>query len=300
MGRLAEMDTFVHVVERGSFTAAALEMGLSKPQVSRRVKQLEDRLGTRLLNRTTRRVSTTPAGASFHQQATRILAEVDEAEASLAGAQESLRGLLRVTLPMTFGLRYVAPLLAEFLARHATLEIDASYSDRVVDIVEEGFDLAIRVGRLPESSLVAKKIAPTSGCIVASPTYLARKGTPKRPQDLRAHECLIYAYQAGSAWRLHRARAEEVVHVRGRVTANNGEALIAAAVAGLGITGGPDFMVAGHLRDGRLVRVLPDWSMGEGAVWAVYPTRRHLSGKVRSLVEFLAERLGPVPPWERI
>lgn len=296
MSELPQLEIFALVVDAGSFTAAAKQLGVSKAHVSKQIRALEDRLGARLLNRTTRKVATTDIGAIFHERCRRILDEVAEAETAVTDLQTAPRGTLRVTAPMAFGLSYVAPALAKFLADHDDLRVDMSFNDRRVDLVDEGFDLAIRIGDLPDSSLVARRIAQTCTPVCGSEAYLRRRGTPRVPEDLRDHDCLVYAFQAsGQAWRLRGPAGEKMVPVSGRVVADSGDAIVAAAREGLGLSFVPDFYVAGDLASGRLRRVLPEWSTPT-PIWAVYPHSRHLSAKVRIFVDYLAATFA-TPPW---
>jgi len=300
MDRLGGMAVFAKVVETGSFSAAARALGLSKSAVSKQVAALEARLGARLLNRTTRTLSLTDPGLAFHDRAVRILAEAEEAERAVSLLQSEPRGLLRVNAPVTFGVEHLAPLVARLMARHPELQVDLTLEDRMVDLVAEGHDVAVRIGRPADSSLIARKLAPSRRVVVASPDHVARHGAPQRPEDLRDHPCLRYAYMLrGDEWALCGPGGREAtVRVGGRLRANNGDALRCAAEAGLGVALMPTFIVGESLRAGRLVRLLPGWSDEEGVVCAVWPTSRFLSPKVRALVDFLAEALGPAPYWE--
>jgi DNA-binding transcriptional LysR family regulator len=290
------IEVFVRVADAGSFTKAAAALGVSKSYASRVVSELEDRLGARLLQRTTRRVALTDVGTVFRDRCRRILEELHDAETAVIDQQSEPRGTLRVTLPIRFGIEFIAPAAAEFAATHEELEVELVHEDRRVDLVEEGFDLAIRIGALSDSTLVARKLGPSHAVLCASPKYLAKRGTPARPEDLRRHECLLYTVHTGArAWTLRGPRGEPSVPVNGRFSLNNGESLQAAARAGLGIAFMPDIFVAEDLREGRLVRVLPEWGR-ESSVWALYPHSRHLSAKVRQFVDFLARRFAD-PPW---
>jgi DNA-binding transcriptional LysR family regulator len=296
--KLSDIEIFVRVVQLGSFTLAARELAVSKSFASKQVRALEERLGARLLNRTTRTLTPTDAGIAFARRCSDLLDEIDEAERAIAALQEAPRGTLRLTAPMTFGVRWVAPILASFGERHPDLHISADFTDRKVDLVEEGLDLAIRVGRMQDSSLVARKLAPVSGMLIASPAYLARRGTPAAPDDLRDHDCLVYSLlDAPTSWVIEPLAGGDGVRVRvaARMTSNNGDALLAAAQAGMGITALPDFMVVDALRSGAVVRVLPTWGTIRGAgVWALYPHSRHLAAKVRLFVDHLAESFSGV------
>jgi DNA-binding transcriptional LysR family regulator len=299
MHNIEAVPIFVRVAEQESFSAAAREVGLSKSQVSKIVRELEDRLGVRLLNRTTRRVSLTSEGQEYFAQCRRILGELQDAEHALSRHQTSPAGLLRVSMPVSLGMRYLAPIVAEFLALHPGIEMDVELSDRRVDLVEEGFDVAIRVGELTESSLVARRLAPTRLFMCASPSYLAARGTPEHPRELEQHACMVYGLQQLQArqWKLERNGEVVLARVGGPIVANNGELLMEAAVAGMGITLAPDFILQSAVEQGKLVRIMVPWSGWSAAVWAVYPHRRHLSPKVRAFVEHISQRLAPHPPW---
>lgn len=293
---LSQLEVFVRVVADGGFTAAADALGVSKSFVSRQIGQLEDRLGARLLNRTTRKLTLTDVGTVFYERCRRILDELEQAEAAVANLQAAPRGTLRLAVPMSFGVGYVAPAVAEFLCSHDELSIDMELSDRRVDLLDEGFDLAIRIGQLSDSSMIARKLASTQLVVVASGEYVASHPRVQSPADLRDHPCLLYSYSPnGHHWELSDGKTSETVAVSGRVTANNGEALGRLAAAGHGLVLLPDFIAAGPLQRGEVVRVLPRWSAG-GHVWAIYPHSRHLSPKVRLFVDYLALRWSD-PPW---
>ena len=301
MDRFAELAAFVRTVDRGSQAAAARELGVTPAMVGRYIRALEDRLGARLLNRTTTNQSLTEAGSAFHARAAALLEQLEAAEDVVADRQAAPRGLLRVSGPMSFGVRYLAAAVAGFGALHPGLRVELSLNDRVVDLVEEGYDLAVRIGRLADSSLVARRLAPCRVAVCAAPAYLAQHGAPEGPEDLREHKCLLYSYAAnGGTWRFVRADGREVrVEVDGPLTANNGDAVLAASLEGAGVLLQPTFIVGDALREGRLVRLLPGWGAPELAVYAVYPSARHLSPKVRSCVDFLAEQFGDNPAWDR-
>jgi DNA-binding transcriptional LysR family regulator len=301
MDRFTELAAFVRTVDRGSQAAAARELGVTPAMVGRYIRALEDRLGARLLNRTTTNQSLTEAGTAFHTRAAALLEQLEAAEDVVADRQAAPRGLLRVSGPMSFGVRYLAAAVAGFGALHPGLRAELSLNDRVVDLVEEGYDLAVRIGRLADSSLVARRLAPCRVAVCAAPAYVAQHGAPERPEELREHKCLLYSYAAnGGTWRFVRADGREVrVEVDGPLTANNGDAVLAAALEGAGVLLQPTFIVGDALREGRLVRLLPGWGVPELAVYAVYPSARHLSPKVRSCVDFLAGQFGESPPWDR-
>lgn len=301
MEDLSAMAVFARVVEMESFSGAARALGLSKSAVSKRVGRLEDRMGLRLLNRTTRRLSLTEAGAAFYQGCRRVVAEAEAAERAVTRLASAPRGRLKVNAPMSFGVRHLAPALPDFMARYPELNVDLTLNDRVVDLVEEGFDLAIRIARLAESSLIARRLAPNRLVLCAAPSYLAAHGAPRAVEDLKDHACLLYSYQtAGDAWRLCGPGGERRLAVTGRLRINNGDALLAAALGGLGVALLPCFICGQDLRAGRLIQVLPAWSgPADTAIAAVYPASRNLSPKVRVFVDFLTERFSGTPYWDR-
>lgn len=300
MDRLTAIELFTRIADTGSLTAAAERMGLSRGMASRYLQDLEARLGVRLVNRTTRRLSLTEPGRAYHQRCQQILADLEEAERAVASAGAQPRGRLRVSAPMTFGTLYLAPLLPAYLAEHPEVGVELVLNDRYVDLLEEGFDVAVRIGRLADSSLVVRRLAHSRLVLCAAPDYLARRGTPATAADLAEHDCLGYAYWSrGDAWDLIGPEGPVTVKLHGRLKANNGEALAIAAAGGLGIVLEPCFILAPHLRRGTLVPILPGYEAPEAAIHAVFPEGRRVSAKVRSFVEFLAGRLSPVPPWER-
>lgn len=300
MSEIDDMRAFVEVVESGGFGRAAERLGVSKSIVSRRVAGLEASLGARLLDRTTRGVAPTPAGEEFKVRAERILAELEEARDVVAESGRAVVGLLRLSAPLSFGLRNVAPLLAEMALRHPKLRIEASYSDRAVDLLGERFDAAIRIGSLPDSALVARRLAAVRGALVASPAYLARHGTPRTPADLANHEHLLRIGPVGSEpIKLRAGKRWITVRVEGRFRADNGDALLEAAIAGVGIGRLPTFLLAPALERGELVPLLMDYEMPEAGIYLVRPPGAHVPGKVRALTEILVERFGGQPWWDK-
>jgi DNA-binding transcriptional LysR family regulator len=300
MDRFVGMAVFVRVVEEGSFAAAARHFGLSPAMASKHVQALEQRLGARLLNRTTRRVSPTEIGRDYCERARRILADLDEADRAAEDQQAAPRGQLRVSASYTFGVGHVAPAIADYLAAYADVSVDLVLNDRHIDLIEDGFDVAVRIGQLPDSSLIARRLAPVRLVLCASPAYVARHGAPRRPQDLTAHNCLVYTYAASrDEWRFTGPDGRpEDVRVSGRFLANNGDALRVLAVKGEGIILEPAFSVVDDLRAGRLVRLLPDHEVRQAAIHAVYPHSRLLSAKVKTFVDFLAARFGAGAAWD--
>jgi DNA-binding transcriptional LysR family regulator len=297
--RLAALQSFAKVVESGSFARAAERLSLSTSAVSRQVAELEAHLDVRLLNRTTRRLSLTEAGQSFYERCVQLLADLEEAETSVRPVTLEPKGTLRITCGVTFGERYLAPALAEFAALHPGVTFDLDLSDRVIDLVEEGFDLAIRIGAIGPQTLVSRRLGTTALVCCAAPDYLARRGTPRAPQDLAQHDCLAYTLASVSqTWTFTTPGGEsQVAQVTVRHRANSGRMLAAMAVAGMGIVLEPDFIVAPDMCAGRLLRVLPEFEPPRSPVAAVYPSRRHLSAKVRSLVDFLAARYARKSEW---
>lgn len=298
---LSAMALFARVVEAGSFSRAAETLGLSKSAVSKQVARLETRLGARLLNRTTRQISLTEAGSAFYAGCRQMLTEAEAAEAAVGHLAQAPRGTLHVNAPMTFGQQHVAPALPEFLARYPELSVNLQLNDRTVDLVEEGFDVAVRIGQLADSSLIARRLAPLNTAIVAAPAYLTRNGRPEHPRELQEHACLLYSYLAsGPVWHFRGPGGRVRVPVTGRLEANNGDVLLAAAKGGAGIARLPTFICGDAVRAGELERLLLDWvDTADAAVYAVYPASRQVSPKLRVFLDFLAARFGPVPYWDR-
>lgn len=302
MDRFTQLAAFISTLDRGSQAAAARELGVTPAMVGRYITALENRLGTRLLNRTTTRQSATEAGLAFRDQAAAILDQLDAAEHQAATTQASPHGVLRINAPMVFGTRHLAAAVAGFGARHPGVRTELVLNDRVVDLVEEGYDLAIRIGRLPDSSLVSRRLASCRTLLCAAPAYLARHGAPHHPEDLRHHNCLLYSYATTrDTWHLSGPGGTAVSQpVRGNLVANNGDALLAAALSGAGIVLQPTFIAADALRAGTLVSVLGDWRLPELTVHAVFSSARHLSPKVRAFVDHLVGQFGgDPPPWDR-
>lgn len=298
MDRFQAIRAFTQVVESTSFVKAAERLGLSTTAVSRQVAELEAHLQTRLLQRTTRRISLTETGRSFYERCGQILAELDEAERAVAQEAAAPRGTIRLTTSINFGMHQVTPAIASFMARHAEVRFDVSLSDRIVDIVEEGFDLAIRIGTTGAENVVARKLGETRLVACASPDYLSKRGAPARPEDLARHNCLTYEYALRDAWTFRDAAGREhAVRVAGSLNSNNGDLNAAAAVEGVGITLEPDFIVGAHLRSGSLVPVLEDFAAPVSPIYAVYPSRRFLPVKIRAFVDFLVERFSGMKSW---
>ncbi|MFN4339694.1 LysR family transcriptional regulator [Parvibaculum sp.] len=291
---------FVKVAETGGFTAAADALGLSKSMVSRQVSQLEDELGVRLLNRTTRRISLTEAGTVIFERASRIVAEAAEAVEEASCVEGAVRGTLRVNAPMTFGIRQLGPVLPEFLARHPELTVDLALNDRRVDLIEEGFDVSLRISALTDSSLIARQLAPVERHVVGAPSFFEKHGVPERPADLGRHPFLLYTLLARPTHlEMENASGErEQVELKARMLCNNADAMLGALEAGAGPALLPDFIGCDHLKSGTLMRVLEGWSMPPLTLHAIYPHSRHLSAKTRAFVDFTVEKFGPgKAPW---
>lgn len=292
MDRLSEMEVFVTVVDQGAFTSAADKLGVSKSAVSKHVSALEARLGARLLDRTTRRVSPTEIGLSYYDRVKRVLADATDADEMVGAMQSSPRGLLKVSVPVSFGLRHASKAISEFLKTYPEVSIDLSLDDRFVDLISDGYDVAIRIGHLADSSLRARKIAETQAVLVASPEYLETHGTPEKLDDLADHKLLQYSMLAsGNSWRLISKTGEER-HFRtgGSLIANNGDVLLQAMIDGLGIGLTPSFFLCGELKNGRLKTVLADHPQKPLGIHVVYPPGRYIQPKTRAFIDFMVER----------
>jgi DNA-binding transcriptional LysR family regulator len=295
--KVRQMASFVAVVEAGSFVAAAEATGLSKAAISRHIGDLEHRLGVRLLQRTTRRLSLTAEGRTFHERAKDLLAEIDAAEAELTSRSAEPRGLIRVNAPLTFGILHLAPLWARFADIHKAVTLDIVLNDRIVDIVEEGYDLAIRIAAMTSSTLVSRKLASTRTVLCASPTYLRKHGRPTHPRDIASHLTISYSYlSTGDEWRFIGPKGPISVRIKSRIHTNSGATCRIAALDHQGIILEPDFLVGDDLRRGDLVELMPKYQGAEFGIHAMYPTRKHLPLKVRVLVDFLVEAFRE-PAW---
>ncbi len=300
MDRVSSMQIFVQVVEAGGFTAAAGRTGLSRAAVSKSVMQLEEHLGARLLNRTTRRVSLSEIGRVYYERCKAILSDIEEAESIAGELTTQPRGTLHINAPMSFGVMHFASAIARYSQQCPQVQVSLSLTDRFVDVVSEGFDVVIRISELADSSLVARKIAPCRRVLCASPEYLNRHGFPMVPQDLAIHRCLFYTnLPTADTWVLTGPHGVETVRVSGPICADNGEVLATAAVAGLGIALEPTFIVGSHIRAGRLQVVLAEYCPPEIAIYALYPSRRYLSAKVRTFVDFLSGYFRKTPEWDK-
>lgn len=300
MDKLNSMSIFIEVVNASGFTPAAEKIGLSRAQVSKSVMQLEQHLGTRLLNRTTRRVSLTETGRVYYERCKTILNDIEEIE-GIAGEQTTKpHGTLTLSAPTTFGILHLKDAIPAYIKQYPQVQISLSLNDRFVDVVSEGFDLVLRIAELDDSSLIARKIAPCKRVFCASPDYLKQNGIPMVPQDLAIHHCLIYSNELKpDTWILHGPNGIESIKVNGPVCADNGDILRASAISGLGITLLPTFIVGSDINEGRLQQVLPDYCPPEISIYAVFPSRRYLSAKVRTFVDFLSEYFGNTPDWDK-
>ncbi|MGB0410771.1 MAG: LysR family transcriptional regulator [Pikeienuella sp.] len=300
MDRFTEMEVFVGVVETAGFTDAGRKLGLSKSAVSKHISALEARLGARLLNRTTRRVSATEIGLAYYEKARITLRAAQDADSLATAMQGTPTGELKISAPISFGLRYVAPALASFLTDYKDVSARLKFDDQFVDLVAEGYDLAIRIGDLPDSSLLARKLAQTDMHICASPAYLKKHGEPKTLEDLAQHELLHYSLlSSGPSWRLRAPDGEDrIIRADGRLSVNNGDALAQAARDGLGILLSPNFICGEDLTSGALVEVLPQYRPAPLGIYAIYPAGKYTQPKLRVFVDHLAESLrGKGPRW---
>lgn len=291
MDKLAAMSAFTKVVASASYAEAARKLGITRSAVSKAVSELETDLGARLLDRTTRRVAPTEAGLAYYQRCLAILAEVEEAEAQIARLHDEPKGRLRINAPMTFGMRCLSGVLADFMARYADLKIELALTDRYIDPLEEGFDVTIRIGRLGDSSLIARRLGATRMVMAAAPAYLAAHGRPTVPADLTAHRCLHYGHSTSvPKWQLQENGKDISVPIEAVMSANNGDTLRDAAVKGNGIVLLPTFIVDGDIEAGRLEVVLRDFSPPDLDIHALYAPNRYLAAKTRVFIDFLVER----------
>ena len=289
MDQFKEIEAFVAVAQLGSFVKAADKLGLSKAMVSRQVSELEARLGVRLMQRTTRRLSLSDAGADYLQRCVQILGELADANAAVSAAAVQAQGLLKITAPLTFGIRHLAPLWGEFLRVHPQVELEVNLNDRMVDLIEEGYDLAVRIGQLTPSSLIARRIASARMLLCASPRYLQGAAPIRELADLAQHDVIAYSYLAtGESWHFSGPEGARSITVFPRLRSNSGDTCRAAALADQGVVFQPGFLVGEDLKAGRLVQILPQYAGPELDISVVYASRQHLSHKVRAMVEFLA------------
>ncbi|MEM7407598.1 MAG: LysR family transcriptional regulator [Pseudomonadota bacterium] len=291
---------FVQTARLGTMTAAARELSISVALLSKRIARLENHLGTRLFHRTTRRLALSETGQEFLERARRILVEIEDAEAALAGMESEPSGRLRVSASVSFGRKHVVPMVAEYLERHPRVSVHLQLADHYVDLVDEGLDLAIRIGTLENSSLMARRLAPNRRVICATPAYLERHGTPTQPEDLRHHNCLVLRYPGSTltSWPFRYADGIRSIQVAGTMDSNNGECLHQALLEGVGLSMQSTWNVSAEFRAGLLRAVLQDYTAPDMAIYAVYPPTRHVSPKVRRFIDLLAERFGPEPHWD--
>jgi DNA-binding transcriptional LysR family regulator len=299
MDRFLAMEAFVRVVERGGFTAAAQDLRISRAMVSRHVQELESHLGARLLHRTTRKVSLTEAGQVYYDRSAHLLSELAAAEGEVGEMHARPRGNLKVNGPMVFGALHLAPVVADYMRAFPEVNVELTLNDRIVDLVDEGYDVAVRIGRLEDSSMIARRLAPCRFVVVAAPEYLARRGVPRVPADLAKHDCIRYMYSdGGEIWHFQGPDGPASVRVHGQLRTNNGEAMRIAALRGGAIAALPSFVVSQELASGALVPILRDYGVPEMAVHAVYPPGRNPSAKLRSFIDFLVPRFGEHPSWD--
>jgi DNA-binding transcriptional LysR family regulator len=301
MDKFASIRAFTKVVAHGNFSKAAQELRLSRSAVSKYVIDLERDLGVQLLNRTTRNVSATENGLAYYERCLAILAELEEADAAVTRLQAEPRGMLRINVPMSFGTLHLGPAIADFMAKHRQLQIHLLLSDEQIDPVQEGFDVTLRIAELQSSSLIARKIVAVNRVVCAAPSYLAERGTPAHPNDLRHHDCLAYGHLAsGNQWKLTGPDGDHWIPIVWTLCANNGEVLRDAAVSGRGIVLLPTFIVGADLQQGTLRTILSDYKAPELFLYAIYPPTRHLSVKVRLFIDHLVERFGGRPYWDLV
>jgi DNA-binding transcriptional LysR family regulator len=299
MENLNDMVTFAKVVEASGFSEAARRMGVSKSRISKAITRLEHSLGVRLLNRTTRGLSLTEIGAKFHEHCVRISDEAMQATEVVSQLQSEPRGVLKVTAPVAFGRLHVAPAVAEYLNRYPRVNLDMTITDRMVDLVTEGYDVAIRIRREPSLHVVARELAPVRRVVCATPDYFKRRGVPKTPDELAAHNCLHYThFGTQDEWRFQSARGEIVVPVKGSLRIDDDDTLSQAVLGGLGVAMLPTFIIGPELQAGRLQSVLSEYVPLERRLYAVHLPSVHLPVKIRGFIDFLQTRFGPSPYWD--
>lgn len=300
MDRFENMNTFAYIVEAGSISAAADRMDVAKSVISRRLKELEAHLGVQLFHRTTRQMKLTDSGRAFYEQSVRILADILEAEHAVSQFHGALKGNLKVAVPLSFGLMHLGPAITAFLHTHPGIKFDLDFNDRQVDLLAEGFDLAIRIASLPDSSLIARHLAPVQAVMCASPAYLEHMGTPQTPEELIGHRCLAYSLISNSDnWNVYDSAGQLIkTRITPYLKASNGEFLRDAAVDGLGIVLLPAFIVYREIEYGALLPILTEYHYSQLAAYAIYPQTRHLSQRVRAFVDFLSKRFEAMPYWD--
>ena len=298
---LNDISVFICVVQTGSFTAAAERLNLSKSVVSKYVTRLEDRLGARLLVRTTRRLNLTEVGRIFYERSRQGLEAIVNAEQEVSVLQGEPRGTLRVNSPMSFGVLHVAPAITDFMDRYPDVFVDMSFDDRIVDVIEEGFDISVRIASDLDPGLIARRVGPCRHALVASPEYLERHGTPRTPKDLADHNVITYQYQQSPwEWEFRAPGAAPISFpVTGRLQMNNTLAIREAVLAGAGITRTPTFVVGHDIQQGRLCAILTDYKLLELSIYLVFPQRQHLAPKIRAFIDFMAGRFAGTPHWDQ-
>jgi len=300
MGQLEDMQVFIRVVDAGGISRAAEQMGLAKSAVSRRLSELEARLGVRLLNRTTRTSNLTEAGRGFYERSIKIIDDIGELNALTQGSNTTLEGTINLAVPLSFGLSHLAPAVDDFIKQHPELTINIDFSDRQLNLIEEGLDLAVRIADLKDSSLMARKISPIRTMICASPDYLKVHGTPETLDDLKHHQMLHYNLSNSSSWKLTDKQGEQhFINVAAKIIANNGDFLKDMAIAGHGIIMIPTFISWKAIAMGELIPILSDYTASRLNAYAVYPQTRYLSQRTRMLIDFLVERFGENPYWDQ-
>jgi len=301
MDKLTSIRAFTKVVQHDSFAAAARELRLSRSAVSKYIIDLEEDLGVQLLVRTTRSARPTENGQAYYERCIAILADLEEADLAVTRLQAEPRGLLRVNAPMSFGTLHLGRAIADFMERYPQLQIQLVLSDQLIDPVQEGFDVTLRIADLPSSSLIARKIAPALRVVCAAPSYLAKRGIPLHPAELREHDCLDYGYLAtGNQWKLTGPDGDHWIPIQGTLCTNNAEILKDVALHGCGIALLPTFIAGADLQQGRLVGILADYKAPALSLYAIYPQTRHLAVKVRLFIDFLIERFGNRPYWDLV
>lgn len=299
MDKLDAMNAFAKVVAAGSYAEAARRLGLTRSAVSKAVMELEQLLGARLLDRTTRRVTPTEAGLAYYERCVSILADVEETEIQISRLHDEPRGVLKINAPMSFGTLYLGAAVADFMARYPDLRIELTLNDRFIDPLEEGVDVTVRIGALADSSLIARRLAPARRALVASPDYLGQHGAPQSPHDLGGHRCLVYGHMAAAhRWQLVEDGREVTVQIASSLCSNNGEVLRTSALAGNGIANLPTFIVGPDVEAGRLEAVLPQSPPTELGIFALYAPNRYLAAKTRVFIDFLVARFGEEPGWD--
>jgi len=298
MDRLMGMQVFVSVVETGSFTAASERLGMSRAAASKYVSQLESHLGGRLLQRTTRRVNPTESGRNYFERCKEILQNLEEADGMVSGLSQQPRGTLRMSAPSFFASRHLMPMVSEFMQTYPEIRVELQCSERAVALVDEGYDLALRISAALDPELIARRLAPIHHVLVASPGYLAQHPRPTTPQDLEQHACVLYSHTPNSTWHLTKDGATTSVKVSGSMVTDNPGVILESAISGLGITRLPSFLVGDPIRSGELRLVLEDYEMPEMGLYAVYASRKHLPAKVRVFIDFVRERISDPPYWD--